>query len=228
MSEMIRVCLDPEQLVQPAGVKERMALVKDARWGSKFNLRIRFLGGEQSIRDKVRQHAEEWRKYADILFTWVEQGDAEVRISFIQNGSSSSAVGRDALKKTDQTTPTMNYGWLYENTPDDDVRQVVLHEFGHALGCIHEHQHPENGIPWDKPKVYAYYWDHHKWDKARVDRNVLNAYDKTLLKATGELDPLSIMLYPVDPALTDNQFSSGWNKTLSEPDKQFIKSMYPR
>lgn len=51
----------------------------------------------------------------------------------------------------------MNYGWLYPDTPDQEYSRVVLHEFGHALGAIHEHQHPEAAIPWDKPKVYEYY-----------------------------------------------------------------------
>ncbi len=46
-------------------------------------------------------------------------------------------------------------GWLEPDTPNDEYRRVVLHEFGHALGGIHEHQSPASGvIPWDKPKVY--------------------------------------------------------------------------
>ncbi|WP_437321271.1 matrixin family metalloprotease [Sorangium sp. So ce385] len=40
----------------------------------------------------------------------------------------------------------MNFGWLTLESTQADVESVVLHEFGHALGLIHEHQHPENGI----------------------------------------------------------------------------------
>ena len=228
MTELIRVCLDPEEAAPPpADVNDRMALVKDARWGEGFNLRIRFLGGDTALQEKVKQYANEWRQHANILFTWVKEGTADVRVAFERTFASWSQVGREALKKTDQNIPTMNFGWFDENTSDQEIRRVVLHEFGHALGCIHEHQHPENGIQWDTEKVYAYYKQQYGWDRARVDRNVLNAYSADLLKATGQLDPDSIMLYPVDARLTNNTFSSGWNNDLSALDKKFIKSMYP-
>jgi len=48
----------------------------------------------------------------------------------------------------DQKVPTMNFGWLNEDSDEDEYSRVVLHEFGHSLSCIHEHQHPANGIPW--------------------------------------------------------------------------------
>jgi len=44
----------------------------------------------------------------------------------------------------------MNYGWLRDDTQDEEYSRVVLHEFGHALGCIHEHQQPKFGRVWDK------------------------------------------------------------------------------
>ena len=43
----------------------------------------------------------------------------------------------------------MNFGWLETDTPDHEYLRVVLHEFGHALGLIHEHQNPADGIEWD-------------------------------------------------------------------------------
>ena len=41
---------------------------------------------------------------------------------------------------------TMNLGWQDEG--------VVLHEFGHTLGFIHEHQNPEGGIQWESRQRY--------------------------------------------------------------------------
>jgi serralysin len=44
----------------------------------------------------------------------------------------------------------MNYRWLTPGTLNDEYSCVVLHEFGHALGCPHEHQHPEYDIDWNR------------------------------------------------------------------------------
>ena len=54
----------------------------------------------------------------------------------------------------------------------------MRHEFGHALGMIHEHQNPaaQGEIPWDKPKVYAYYAQQ-GWSKDDVDTNIFEVYD---------------------------------------------------
>ncbi|KAH8165642.1 hypothetical protein CIB48_g2597 [Xylaria polymorpha] len=43
--------------------------------------------------------------------------------------------------------------------------------FGHALGCVHEHQSPIQGIRWDEQKVYEYDAREMGWDSDTVDRN---------------------------------------------------------
>jgi hypothetical protein len=119
----------------------------------------------------------------------------------------------------------MNLGWLTTDTPDDEVERVVLHEFGHALGCEHEHQSPGVRIPWDKPKVYAYYAGL-GWPSAMVDEQVLLAHSPAAMQWS-RFDPDSIMLYPVDEALTIGNWSVGWNRTLSDGDRAFIRAQYP-
>jgi hypothetical protein len=40
----------------------------------------------------------------------------------------------------DQNIPTTNFGWFNSSTDLREIRRTTLHEFGHVLGCIHEHQ----------------------------------------------------------------------------------------
>jgi hypothetical protein len=43
------------------------------------------------------------------------------------------------MSVVDKTKATMNLGWItdYEGISDDE-RGVILHEFGHCLGLLHE------------------------------------------------------------------------------------------
>ena len=71
----------------------------------------------------------------------------------------------------------MNYGWLTPTSDDDELRRVVLHEFGHALGLIHEHQNPEGGIQWNEPAVKAdLSGPPNNWDDETIRHNVLDHY----------------------------------------------------
>lgn len=225
MTEEIRVCIDPEEAMPPKDVNVRMAFMKDQSWGAGHKLTVRFLDGQPAIQEKVKKYALQWADHADIYIVFPAAGNADVRITF-HSGGSWSHVGKGALGIADQTAPTMNYGWLTETTDDDEYARVVLHEFGHALGCIHEHQHPDGGIKWNKPAVYEYYAKR-GWDKARVDRNVFQTYDRDLLRTTDQIDTASIMMYPIPKELLEEGGQEvGWNRALSATDKSFIRKMY--
>lgn len=223
----IKICIDKEI---PMGVEfgsgEEMAIVSSKKWDTGQMLRVHFYEGNQFVKEKVRQYAREWEKYANIKFDFVDDPTAEIRVSFNLDGSSWSAVGRDALNIDwfPPNTPTMNYGWLTPDSDEDEFSRVIIHEFGHALGCIHEHSSPDANIPWDEQKVYAYYAER-GWDKATVDHNVFKKYSATITQFSG-FDRESIMLYPVPEELTVGNYSVGWNRQLSETDKEFIGDIY--
>ena len=69
----------------------------------------------------------------------MDAAKADVRIDFKQGGGSSSRIGADALSEKDQKKRTMNLD-INLRHPDEFIRRKVLHEFGHALGCEHEHR----------------------------------------------------------------------------------------
>ena len=103
----------------------------------------------------------------------------------------------------------MNYGWLNDASSDDEISRVTLHEFGHALSAIHEHQSPAANIPWDRDAVYAYYGaPPNSWTKEQIDRNIFAKYSATVTNASA-FDPESIMLYAIPNSLTEGDYEVG-------------------
>ena len=127
-------------------------------WQNGRTLRVRFLDGQAAVQERVRTIAAEWEDVVNLTLRFVTSGTAEIRVSFAEQDVSWSTVGTDALT-VPRAQPTMNYGWLTPSTDALEYQRVVRHEFGHALGMIHEHQNPAatGRIPWDRPRVYAYY-----------------------------------------------------------------------
>jgi hypothetical protein len=220
--KIIRTCID--QIAQsPHGIFE-LAAPTPTLWNPGQTLRVRFMDGDPRIQAKVEGVAHQWSLYANIQLAFSNDPNAEIRVAFNPDGTSWSTVGKDALT-VPKTKATMNYGWLNLNTADDEYARVVLHEFGHALGCIHEHQNPATAIPWNKIAVYRYYAAR-GWNKARVDRNLFETYSADKTQFT-QFDPQSIMLYPIPKELTDGVFEVGWNRALSDTDRSYIASLYP-
>jgi hypothetical protein len=184
-----------------------------------------FLDGDPVVQQRVQPFAHLWEQYANIKFEFGDDPNAEIRISFKQSGSW-SYLGTDALT-IPKNQPTMNYGWLRQSTDDEEYSRVVVHEFGHSLGCIHEHQNPSTDIPWDKEAVYKYYQGPpNNWTKAQVDVNLFTRYSADITQFS-QFDRESIMLYPVPNDLTIGDFEVGWNTKLSAQDKAFIATLYP-
>ncbi len=196
------------------------------KWQTGQTITVYFMDGQESVQERVKPYAHLWSRYANIRFKFVDDPNADIRISFNERGSW-SYLGTDA-RFIPKDQPTMNFGWLRPATEASEYNRVVVHEFGHALGLAHEHQNPDNGIPWNKPVVYEYYGGPpNNWSKEQVDVNLFQQYDDDQVQYSA-FDSDSIMLYPVPNEFTIGDFEIGWNTGLSETDKSFISRMYPK
>lgn len=205
-----------------------MAFATDRKWLPGRTLRIGFLDGDRRVHSKVIEYARQWTEYANLKFNFLGELDgnteAEIRISFKKPGNW-SRIGTDNLTKMNLSKPTMNLG-LTPSSNEKTFSRKVLHEFGHALGVLHEQQTPDGGIPWDIPKVYGYYARTEGWGQDETNHNVPGSHDKDTTSYTS-FDKDSIMLYPIPNELTIGDFSVGWNLGLSATDKKYIATIYP-
>ena len=216
--------LMPGASIHPA----KIAFFTGKKWKPGQTLGVRFLDGSATQRAKTKQFATEWLSYARLKFDFTAGADAAIRVSFQADDGSWSAVGTDCLVSEyfKKNEPTMNFGWLRDGTDDEEWRRVVVHEFGHAIGAIHEHQNPKGGIKWNLPAVYAYFsGPPNNWTKEEIDFNVVQKYSANQLNAT-KFDKQSIMLYAFPPELIIGGKGTPNNTDLSKGDKAFAAKMY--
>ncbi len=202
--------------------------LKAKEWETGQTIRVKFLNGNNFVQSKVRQYAVEWENYANLKFEWVSSGSANIKIGF-REGQFADEAGSWSYLGTDSNNHahSMHFGWFDNNTTDDEFRRTTIHEFGHALGLIHEHQNPVAGINWDRDAVYAYYaGPPNNWTRAQVDNNLFRRYEANISNYS-VYDSKSIMHYPIPAEHTTDGVAVGRNTQLSATDKSFIASIYP-
>jgi serralysin len=223
---------NPHQQLSPEHhlIISRLALAIRSMWHKGQTLTVAFLDGSALQKKKTKKYAKYWtdksKANANIKLKFVSGKKAMIRISFIADPGSWSTVGTDC-SMVPANQPTMNFGWLRNDSEEAEWQRVVVHEFGHAMGCIHEHQSPAVAIKWNKPAVYKYFeGPPNNWSKADVDNNIFDKYNKTQTQFTA-FDITSIMLYFFPPEFTLDRTGTPENNHLSATDISFIRTEYP-
>ncbi|MEZ5356880.1 MAG: M12 family metallopeptidase [Bryobacteraceae bacterium] len=225
-----KVCFDrilPSELRRPhsgrmmmlPGGPTRAAFQIAKLWPNGSVIRIGFMNGSTAQKNMVKQFAPQWTQFANLTFQFGDLVGAQVRVAFNDDGAW-SYIGTDALS-IPSNEPTLNLGWQDEG--------VILHEFGHMIGLIHEHQSPiGNPIQWNKPVVNAALsGPPNNWPQDVIDHNMYAKYETSQINGS-QFDAHSVMLYSFPASWTTNGFHSDPNEVLSAVDKQFSTTVYPQ
>jgi hypothetical protein len=191
-------------------------------WIPGQSLRVMYLGFSPTVRSKIETVVRQWTgpNGANLNLVFTQNAPSDIRIG---PGRNESAVGREALAYgADKATMTLN---VDDSTDDGTLTRHVLHEFGHALGWLHEHQSPAAGIKWNKPNVYAAYAAFN-WPKADVDSYIFNVYSRSHTNYT-RFDRDSIMIYTISPGFTLDGFTTNQPESLSPTDLEYARKWYP-
>lgn len=176
---------------------------------------IRNLSPEDAVRKVVQERVNPLVNL-NLVFT-NNKNESDIRISWEEGGAYSLVGNQHRLSNKDST---MNLGWLDLGT--------IEHEFGHALGMIHEHSNPRGEqIQWNKPLAYKYFGGPpNMWTPAEVDLQVFERYDVENINGS-DFDPNSVMLYFFPAKITLNNKGTKANPKYSELDKKWLMKMYP-
>jgi hypothetical protein len=213
--------------------KLQAAFLKGVKWPDNSTIKIAFVKDQNYTEANAKWTQETVEKYLvpliNLKFQWgVPIQGSHIRITFNPRGGAWSYLGTQNLS-IPVVKETMNLGWLdMPGEKGTGLGTVVIHEFGHMLGMIHEHSRADADLPWNCEAVYkSLAGPPNNWDKKKVDDNVFQQITEEQFNGS-KYDPNSIMHYYFDPSYFCGNVNLPKNTSLSNLDKIWLQRMYPR
>ena len=160
--------------------------------------------------------------YINLKLEFTKELDGDIRIKADNDLlGGNSYYGTQGKQMAGAGEPTMTIG--FKGGLNEFSAFTVLHEFGHALGLAHEHQHPENTLDLNFEWIRKYYTERHEpWTAQSyvpLDSQIV---------VTSPYDQASVMHYSIpETYLNSGHRVEGGKNELSEGDKQFARKLYP-
>jgi hypothetical protein len=230
------------------------------RWEPGRILRVCLFGGNDVVATLIREAGAEWNQYSSVKLdfgppgAWYnclapQRGYFQIRIGFSSRGYW-SALGNDSETRFDPLSPSMNFegfNFLYSPSRMQAGEApskahpyhigTIKHEFGHALGLLHEHQNPTldcyKELKWTGPgNVYQYFaGPPNFWTADQVQRNLGFIGQTDPDYVAGAADPKSVMMYSLPSAVFIKGSASPCfvspNNAISAKDRQIVARIYP-
>lgn len=211
-------------------------------------LRVCFMGGTDAANARVAQIASMWTADASTSLKLdfgkpskprrcdpSAQRESQIRVSYDQPGYW-SVLGQVSVVYLTQQEASLNLEGLGEASleafDNPEVKSIILHEFGHALGLLHEHQSPASNC------AQEFNWSHivsylsgppNSWDEDTIKRNMATESAEDLMMT--DFDPKSVMLYSFPAEFYVNGgnstcYISHSNTEISATDRATVEYMY--
>lgn len=191
-------------------------------WPQNSTLNISLFDMPDKAKDYVKKNINLWQPYTNLKFNFINSNDGDIRISGTKNEAAShSCVGTQA-NSYPKDLPTMHIDLVQTA---DMLNQSIRHEFGHALGLQHEHDHPDHTINWDRKKLDK---ESKRLGLSEDEEklNFLTVLDPSTTTRSA-YDSKSIMHYKIPAWFTTDGVEVPFNEEISEGDKAFMTSLYP-
>ena len=202
-------------------------------------LTVKFINGSSAHKERVKRVANEWCKYGNVRFKYVNSGPSDIRIAFdYEKDNKGQVIKKNWFSNVGVNTVSESVRPYTMHFSTDYSDGTVLHEFGHALGLVHEHLSPQfnslfRWVPEHKedrsgaePGLYstiksAYAFSKQLTEaqiKQKINDNFLN-FREDEVHEDSTFDPDSVMTYVIGPAFLEARPNApDWAKRLVDED----------
>ncbi|MCU0387147.1 MAG: M12 family metallopeptidase [Chitinophagaceae bacterium] len=193
-------------------------------WPTGKVITVGFVNGTTEQRVAVLAIAKEWEKHGNIRFEAADVKDAIVRIRLTHSGANYTYIGTDILK-ADPGENNMQLDQSLFGKNHAELRKVVLHQFGHVLGMVHEFNPPDEGAQWDKVHIQKEF-RRAGWSALDIENNLYGLYTHRITNGWF-WDRHSIMHLGIAYRHLNKGIPIYVNEEISEGDSMWLGSRYP-